>query len=324
MTKNTVENATTTLVVNPTAGRGKALKILPKVLNELLRGLPEGSLKVLQANSYAEAQRFCAEAVENARLTADTRDCLVVMGGDGIMHLGINAAGGTGVPLGMIPAGTGNDLCRSVGIPLDPVKAAKVIVDGHLLNMDLTSVVGKLAHGGTQRYVGTVVGTGYDARVGIRGASMAKAWGSLAYAVAALVELKSFEPVTYRLRIDGEERVLPAMLVAVANGGYYGGGMHVAPTASVTDGLLNITIAHPVSRLSMLRLLPKMFNGSFVNDPAVERCTAKEVMIDGDGLVGLADGEALGQPPFGITCEPGVLTVFIPISDPLTRRRKKK
>ncbi|MCL1922711.1 MAG: diacylglycerol kinase family lipid kinase [Propionibacteriaceae bacterium] len=318
-----VDNATTTLVVNPTAGRGRALKILPKVLTELLRGLPEGSLNVLQANNYHEAQKFCREAVESAQTSPETRDCLVVMGGDGLMHLGVNAAGGTGVRLGMIPAGTGNDMCRSVGIPLDPVKAAHIIVGGHTMAMDLTSVVGQLAHGGTQRYVGTVVATGYDARVGIRGATMSKAWGSLAYAVAALVELKKFEPVNYRLRIDGQERNLPAMFVAVANGGYYGGGMHVAPTASVTDGLLEITIAHPVSSMTLLRLLPAMFNGSFVSDPAIERLQAKEVIVDGDGLVGLADGEALGQPPLGVTIEPGALTVFIPRNDPLTKRRKK-
>ncbi|MDR0488497.1 MAG: diacylglycerol kinase family lipid kinase [Propionibacteriaceae bacterium] len=319
-----IDNATTTLVVNPTAGRGKALKILPKVLNELLRGLPEGSLKVRQANTYQEAQQFCKEAVDKARVSTDTRDCLVVMGGDGIMHLGINAAGGTGVPLGMIPAGTGNDMCRSVGIPLDPVKAAHVIVEGHLLHMDLISVVGKLAHGGTQRYVGTVVATGYDARVGRRGALMSKAWGSLAYGAAALAELRAFEPVTYRIRVDGQERVLPAMFIAVANGGYYGGGMHVAPTASVSDGVLDITIAHPVSSMTLLRLLPRMFNGSFVSDPAIERLTAKEIMIDGDGLIGMADGEALGQPPLGVTVEAGALPVFIPNPDPLTKRRGKK
>ncbi len=316
------DNAMTTLVVNPTAGRGRALKVLPKVLNELLRGLPEGSLEVRQANNYQEAEEFCRRAVESARQTADARDALVVMGGDGLMHLGLNAAATSGVPIGLIPAGTGNDICRGLKIPLDPVKAAHVVTDGFLMPMDLMSVVGKLAYGATQRYVGSVVATGYDARVGIRGAQMAKGWGSLAYAAAALVELKSFETLTYRVIIDGEERVLPAMFIAVANAGYYGGGMNVAPTSSVTDGLLDITIVHPVSKATLLRLLPKMFDGSFVNDPSIEQCQAKEVVIDGDGLVGVADGEALGQPPFGVVCEPGALSVFVPNRDPLTRRRK--
>jgi diacylglycerol kinase (ATP) len=138
------------------------------------------------------------------------------------------------------------------------------------------------------------------------------------------MELRHFEPLTYRVRIDGEERTLPAMFIAVANGGRFGGGMHIAPSASMTDGLLDVTIIHPVSRASMIRLLPKTFNGSFVADPAVECLQASEVVIDGDGLVGLADGEALGYPPFGITCEPGALTVFTPNPDPLTRRRKNR
>ena len=318
-----VENAMTTLVVNPTAGRGRALKILPKVLNELLRGLPEGSLQVLQANTFQEAQRYCHQAIDSARLGPDTRDCLVVMGGDGMMHLGLNAAGGTKVPLGLIPAGTGNDLCRGIGIPLDPVAAAQVIVEGHLMDMDLTSVVGNLAHGDTQCYVGSVVATGYDARVGIRGAMAPKMLGSLAYGLAALQELRVFQPLNYRIRIDGEPRELPAMFIAVANAGFYGGGMMIAPKASVTDGLLDVTLVHPVSKMTLLRLLPSMFNGGFVSDPAVEIVRAKEVIIDGDGLVGVADGEALGGPPFGITCEPGALSVFIPNPSPLTRRRKR-
>ncbi|MDR2974209.1 MAG: diacylglycerol kinase family lipid kinase [Propionibacteriaceae bacterium] len=318
-----VDNATTTLVINPTAGRGKALRMLPKVLKELMRGLPEGSLTVRQANAYADAEEYCREAVETARLTADARDSLVVMGGDGLMHLGLNAAAGSGVPLGLIPAGTGNDICRGLGIPLDPIKAAHVVSEASTIAMDLSSVVGDLAYGASQRYVGSVVATGFDARVGIRGASMSRGWGSLAYAVAALAELRTFEPLTYRLRIDGEERVLPAMFIAVANAAYFGGGMKVAPKASVTDGKLDITIVHPVSKFTLLRLLPRMFDGSFVHDPAIECLQATEVVIDGEGLVGLADGEALGRPPFGVVCEPGVLSVFVPNRDPLTKRRKQ-
>ena len=318
-----VQNAMTTLVVNPTAGRGRAAKILPKVLGELLRGLPEGSLTVRQANSFQEAQRYCQEAVAGARLTADSRDCLVVMGGDGMMHLGINSAGGTKVPLGLIPAGTGNDFCRGVGVPLDPVEAAHVIVGGHMLDMDLSLVVGKLAHGDTKRYVGSCVASGFDARVAVKGSEVAKAWGSLAYAYAALAELRHFEPLNYRIRIDGEERNLPAMFIAVANAGIYGGGMRIAPEASITDGRLDVTVVHPVSKATLLRLLPSMFNGKYATDPAVEFIKAKEVVIDGDDLIGIADGEALGSPPFGITCEPGALTVFVPNPNPLTRRRKK-
>lgn len=317
-----LDNATMTLVVNPTAGRGRALRVLPKVMGEFVKGLPEGSLRVLQATSFEDAQRLCHDTVAAAR--PGRRDSLVVMGGDGMMHLGLNACAGSDVPLGMIPAGTGNDICRGIGLPLDVLSAARIIVDGSTRPVDLAFVVGKLSHGGTQRFVGSVVATGYDARVSWRGTQMSLRWGALTYTVAALAELRHFEPRHYRLRVDGVERDVPAMLVAVANGAYYGGGMKIAPTASVSDGELDVTIVHPVSRFTLLRLLGRMFDGSFVTDPAVETCKAKEVIIDGDALIGMADGETLGDVPLGVTCQAGALTVFAPNQDPLTKRRRKK
>lgn len=317
------EHATTTLVVNPTAGGGRALKILPKVLDEFVRGLPEGSLRVLQATSFEDAEKLCREVVVAAQANTATKDSLVVMGGDGIMHLGINACGGTKVPLGMIPAGTGNDICRGVGLPLNPIKAAKIIVEGSTMEVDLALVVGKLSYGGTHRYVGSVVATGYDARVSARGARMTSMWGPLTYAIAALAELRNFQPVTYRVRLDGVERNIPAMFIAVANGGMYGGGMWIAPKSSITDGLLDVTIVHPVSKFTLLRLLGKMFDGSFAKDPSIEMTTAREVMIDGDGLLPMADGEALGEIPLGVTAAPGALTVYVPNQSPLAKRRKK-
>ncbi|HSN11087.1 MAG TPA: YegS/Rv2252/BmrU family lipid kinase, partial [Propionibacteriaceae bacterium] len=287
---------TLTLVVNPTAGRGKAVRVLPSVVQELLKGAPSARLDVVRATSYDEARVRCIAAVEAARATpVDGRhDCLVVMGGDGMMHLGLNAAAGSGVPLGLIPAGTGNDFCRGVGVPGSAVAAAKVIAEGHTHAIDLTRVSGELADGSTQRYVGSVVSTGYDARVNRRANAMTYTLGSLGYAYSALAELARFEPLSYRISMDGVRRTQTAMLIAVANAGVFGGGMRIAPDYSVTDGLLDVTIIHPVSRLTLLRLLPAMFSGKFVSDPAVERARATHVTIDGDGLYGMADGEALG------------------------------
>ncbi len=234
------------------------------------------------------------------------------MGGDGLIHLGLNACGGTDVPLGMIPSGTGNDICRGMDLPTDPIRAAKIIVDGHTSKVDLAEVVGRLSRGDTHKYVGSTVNSGYDAYVAFRGAHMPRIWGSLTYTVAALIELGRFEPLHYRLRIDGVERDLPAMFIVVGNGAYCGGGMKLAPEASVTSGTLAVTIIHPLSRLSMLRLLLRTYGGSFVKDPAVELLTAKEVVVDGEGLLGIADGEELGDVPYGITCAAGALTLFTP------------
>lgn len=305
---------TLTLVVNPTAGRGRAVRILPRVVQELLNGVPHGRVQVVRATSYDEARLRCIAAVEGARdvPVEGRRDCLVVMGGDGMMHLGLNAAAGTGVPVGLIPAGTGNDFCRGVGIPKSPVAAARVVAEGHTQAIDLTQVSGALADGANQRYVGSVVSTGYDARVNRRTNAMTFTLGSLGYAYSALAELARFEPLRYRITIDGVARQQTAMLIAVANAGIFGGGMRIAPDYSVTDGLLDLTIIHPVSRVTLLRLLPAMFSGAFVSDPSVERLRASRVTIDGDGLYGMADGEALGDVPLLLEAAPRALTVYVP------------
>ncbi len=305
---------TATVVVNPTAGRGKAGRVLPTVLRELLKGMPGVSLRVHQATSYEEARLRCVDAVESARPGAHggRRDCLIVMGGDGMMALGLNAAGGSEVPLGLVPAGTGNDFCRGVGVPANPVKAARVIAAGGTVRMDLMQVDGALTGGATRRLVGSVVSTGYDSLVNRRANRMTVPIGPVAYAYAALAELADFEPLRYDLLLDGVRRKQTAMLVGVANSGVFGGGMRIAPGYSITDGLLDVTIIHPVSRATLLRLLPLMFNGGFVKDPAVERVRVSKVTIDGPGLFGMADGEALGPVPLVCTSLPAHLTVFVP------------
>jgi diacylglycerol kinase (ATP) len=309
-----LEVPTVTVVVNPTAGRGRAGRLLPSVLRELLIGMPGASLRVHQATSYEEARLRCIDAVESARpgVYGGRRDSLVVMGGDGMMHLGLNAAGGTSVPLGLIPAGTGNDFCRGVGVPTKAIPATRVITGGKTLRMDLTLIEGMLAGGATRRYVGSVMGTGYDSKVNRRANAMTMALGSVIYAYAALAELSTFEPLRYRMTLDGVPRNQTAMMVAVANCGIFGGGMKIAPDYSITDGLLDVTIIHPVSRATLLRLLPTMFDGSFVKDPAVERVRVQRITVDGDDLYGMADGEALGPVPLTCTVQPAALTVYVP------------
>jgi diacylglycerol kinase (ATP) len=102
------------------------------------------------------------------------------------------------------------------------------------------------------------------------------------------------------------------MFVAVGNAGVFGGGMRACPDADVTDGLLDVTVINPVSRFTLLRLLPRMFDGGFVHDPAVERLRAREVIVDGDGLFGMADGEELGAVPLHLRAVPDILSVFVP------------
>ncbi|MDO4716281.1 MAG: diacylglycerol kinase family lipid kinase [Propionibacteriaceae bacterium] len=303
-----------TLVVNPGAGRGRAGRVLPMVCAELLTALPEVHLRVYQTTSYEEARARTLASVAQARTPRPGRraDTLIVMGGDGMAHLGLNACAESDVALGIVPAGTGNDFCRALGIPQNTLAATRAIIAGHTRRIDLTAVTGNIL--GTQpRYVGSVVSTGYDARVNRRTNALTLPLGPLAYGYVALSELATFEPLSYRLVIDGERRTIPAMLVAVGNAGYFGGGMNICPRYDLTDGELDITIIHPVSRATLLRLLPSLYTGGFVKDPAVELLRAKRVSLEGPGLFSMADGEDLGDVPVHLECKPRALSVYVPV-----------
>lgn len=313
MTLGQYDGPTITLVVNPKAGRGRARKLLPEVCAQLLNALPDANLRVHQTADFAEARQRCITAVESARPEHDgvRADALLVMGGDGMMTLGVNACAETSVPLGLIPAGTGNDMCRGMGIKVfTPSHAAQQVIKGETRVVDTLRVEGRLEGGAEIRHVGTVVASGYDSRVNQRANRSKLPIGSLRYTVAALAEFADFEPLRYHLTIDGRRREEPAMLVAVGNAAYFGGGMKICPDADVTDGLLDLTIVHPVSRATLIRLLPTVFSGGFVKDPAVERLRAKEVIIDGDDLFGMGDGEELGRTPLRVTIAPRSLTIF--------------
>ena len=291
------------LLVNPSAGKGRALEILPDVAGSLRDS--GANLEILLSRDFAEAKSMAHQAI------ADGVDVLAVMGGDGMMHLGVNtlaaahAEGRSRTTLGLIPAGTGNDLCRGIGLPpKDAVAAAQVIAAGHSRSIDLARVA--------ETYVAAVLATGFDALVNRRANQMPWPRGSTRYALAVMAELRVFSPLHYRLTLDGKIRKLPAMLVAIGNTSSYGGGMLICPQADPYDGLLDVTIIHPVGRLKLLRLFPEMYSGSFVRDACVEQLRVREATVEGPGLVGFGDGEMLGAAPLQVCSVPRALPVFVP------------
>lgn len=294
-----------TLVVNPAAGRGRARRLLPRIVDALRAGRPGVDLEVVASTSATDAEDAC-------RVAVGTRDALVVVGGDGMTSLGLNAAAGSGVPLGIVPAGTGNDFCRGVGLPTRWREAVDVVLAGHVDHLDLMGVTGNLADARSERFVGSIVSTGFDERVNHRTNQLPVTVGALSYAWSTLAELRSFRPLRYRIELDDVPRELDAMLVAVGNAGVFGGGMRGCPDADVRDGLLDVTIIHPVGRGTLLRLLPRLFDGSFVRHPAVELARAQRVRVDGDGLWAMADGEDLGRVPLLCRAVPGALALFVP------------
>jgi diacylglycerol kinase (ATP) len=289
------------LVVNPSAGKGRALEVLPRVAGTLRDG--GADLRILLSRDFAEARSMTRQAVE------DEVDVLAVMGGDGMMHLGVNTCAahlppGSRTTLGLIPAGTGNDLCRGIGLdPRDAVAAAAVIAAGHARAIDLA----RIGHS----YVGAVLATGFDALVNRRANQLPWPRGSMRYAFAVMAELRVFSPLQYRLTLDGQVREQEAMLVAIGNTSSYGGGMLICPRADPYDGLLDVTIVHPVGRLKLLRLFPQMYSGKFARDPCVEQLRVREVTVEGPGLVGFGDGEMIAAAPLAVCSVPNALPVFV-------------
>ena len=291
------------LVVNPSSGKGRAMERLPAVAGILRDGGDD--VQVLLSRSADEARAMASAAV------ADGVEVLAVMGGDGMMQLGVNVcatahlAGDRRTTLGLVPAGTGNDLCFGLGLdPKDPEAGARVIARGQRRAMDLMRV--------GEQFVGTVLATGFDAMVNRRANELTWPRGPARYVLATLAELRVFSPLYYRMTLDGEVREQRAMLVAVGNTRAYGGGMRICPDADPFDGRLDVTIIHPVSRFTLIRLLPEMFSGRFVRDRCVERLRVSEITVEGPGLVGFGDGEMIAAAPLTACVVPQALPVFLP------------
>lgn len=293
-----------TVIVNENSGGGRAGRELPKVARYLREHLADAEVRILRSTSFEHAE----QSTRLAARTAQEGDAVVVMGGDGMAHIGLNACAHTVATMGIIPAGTGNDFARAVGVPKSIPQAVEAIAAGHTRTVDLS----RISNGTHQeRFVGAVVSSGYDARVNRATNDIHLRFGPLSYGWIALRELRGFSPLQYTLDIDGVERQTRAMLVAVCNTGVFGGGMKIAPGADPADGLLDLTIVGPVSRGTLLRLLPTMYTGGFTKHPAVEQIRARSVSIRGEGLFIMGDGEELGDVPVTISASPDALRIFV-------------
>lgn len=286
------------LVVNPTAGGSRAAAVGRDVAADLRER--EIAYVDLSAPTGARAVEQVRDAVR-----ADAVDRVVVVGGDGMVNLGVNALAGTGVPLVIVPAGTGNDTAVALGVPLgDPRAALDLMLTGVTHTVDAARVTGPA--GEQSWFVGVLAG-GFDAIVNERANAMRWPRGSAKYTLAALRELPVFRPIPYRITIDGVSFDGGAMLVAVANATSYGGGMKVVPSAAVDDGLLDVLILGPLSTPTFVRVFPKVFSGRHVTHPAVRVIRGRHVELDARGIVAYADGERVGALPRTIDVVPGAM-----------------
>lgn len=283
------------LLTNPTSGKGKGARSAAIALPRLR----EAGLLVRDLRG-----RSVDEAVELARTAlADGVDALVVCGGDGLVHLGTQLVAESDVPLGIIPAGTGNDVARYFDLPRsDPQRAADVVTAGEVRTIDLAKAGGK--------YFVTVLAAGFDAKVNERANAMTWPRGQMRYNLATLAELRVFQPVPYTLELDDRTVELDAMMVAVGNGASYGGGLRMTEGAVLDDGLLDVVIIRPMSKPQLVKTYPKLFNGTHVRHPSYEHHLVRKVTVTAPDIVAYADGERFGALPLTVEVVPRALRVL--------------
>jgi diacylglycerol kinase (ATP) len=290
------------LVVNPTSGKSRGMAVGLEVAARLRAAGHE--VLDLSDESYAAARDRALGAI------AQGLDVLAVVGGDGMTHLGVNLAAETKTTLAVIGAGTGNDVARGLGLPVhDPVRAADVVTTGVPRTIDAVRWVDP--HGESHWYAG-VLGAGFDSLVNERANTWPWPKGQMRYNLAILRELPGFKAIPYAITIDGVRHETRAMLVVVANGPSYGGGMRVAPDARFDDGLVDVLVLHEISTTAFLKVFPKVFKGTHVGHPAVEVIRGREVTLEADGIVAYADGERFSPLPLTLETVPAAVTVLAP------------
>lgn len=248
--------------------------------------------------------RNADEASEIARAAvAEGAEGLVVCGGDGMVHIAVQALANSATTLGVIPAGSGNDVARYLGVPRsDPEAAADVVVASRRRTIDL-------AKAGSTYFV-TVLAAGFDAKVTERANRMSWPRGQWRYNVATLAELRVFRPLSYSLELDGAARRVDAMLVAVGNGPSFGGGLRITEGAQIDDGWLDVVLIKPMSKLELVRTYPRLYTGRHVTHPQYEHHRVRRVTLAARDVVAYADGERIGPLPLTVDIAPRALGVW--------------
>ncbi|TYL56049.1 sphingosine kinase [Nocardioides sp. BGMRC 2183] len=283
------------VLTNPVAGRGRARRIRDAALPRL-RGAG-WRVRSIEGRDAGEAAELASAAVEAGP------DALVVCGGDGLVNLALQVVAGSDVPLGLLAAGTGNDVARYLDLPRgDGAAAAQRLLAAAPRTVDLARI--------GDRFFVTVLAAGFDAVVNERANRMTWPRGQMRYNLATLAELRTFDPLPYVLELDGVQRRLSAMLVAVGNGPSFGGGLRITEGADLHDGMLDVVVIHPLSKMGLVRTYPKLFSGRHVHHPAYEHHRVRRVSIAAPGIVGYADGERFGALPLTVESVPDAVRVL--------------
>lgn len=291
----------TLFLVNSLAGSGRA----GRVWNELRATVPDlaAADSILVANAE-EAGR------ELGRRLREPVERLIAIGGDGSVHLAVNLLIRSGrhrdISLGLVPAGTGSDLARTLRLPLNPRKALDRALSAEPRPIDVIEVA---PDAGERRYVLNVASAGISGLVDELVNAQPKR-SSVAFLSATLRALGSYRPFACRVEADGEPWYEGEVFVlAVANGRSFGKGMRIAPQAQVDDGLADLVLVRPMARWQLPLRMPRVYLGAHLDRPSVSWRRARTVRLEAAGPFPPfdVDGEVMPSGSATFTVLPGAL-----------------
>lgn len=298
-----------TAVVNPSAGRGRTRKLLPRLNDALERA--DLDVEIAVSSDLEDAR-----ALARAALDADRG--VVACGGDGLVSELAGLVAEAGGVLGIVPTGAGNDFARHLGLDhRRALDAVPVLTTGREATVDLgrAEATGD-GTGGNRHWFASVANTGFDSEANRWANGVQWVGGTTLYVLAVVRTLAVYKPHRFRLGVDGNEREIEAWLLAVGNGRCYAGGMMITPDAELDDGQLDVCVVGPVSRPDFLWSFPKVFRGTHVHHPAVQMQRGREVVIESlDASVPIelyGSGERIGPLPARLEAVPGALRVMVP------------
>ena len=292
-----------TVLTNPMAGHGNA----PHAAERAVTRFQELGIDVVAivGRDGAHARELAAQAV------ADGTDAFVVIGGDGVIRLALQVLARSDIPLGIVPAGTGNDHAREFALPTaDPAAAVDVIAAGRTETVDLGLIRGP---DGSQTWFGTIAATGFDSLVSDRVNRMRWPHGRMRYNVAMIAEITQLRPLPFRLVFDGQREIVADLtLAAFGNTRSYGGGMLICPNADHSDGMLDVTMVRAGSRTKLIRLFPTVFTGTHIDLDEVTTERARTVTVESPRINAYADGDYVCPLPVEISAVPAALKILVP------------
>ena len=275
------------IAINPTSGHGRGVLIGQRVVSYFSQRKLD--YQVFSAPSAAELKTHLETFLDSSPCEG-----VISVGGDGLAHLILQMAVPRQIPFAVMPAGTGNDIVRTLGWSLDDIEGyLDRVTTSPAKPIDLGNVDGE--------WFAAILSTGFDSVVNERANQLRWPQGPQRYNVAIALELPKFQPLTYEITLDTHSFTTEAMLIAIGNGRSYGGGMYVCPQAQLHDGLFDVMVLEPVSKIEFLRVFPKVYSGSHISHPKVKILRSQRVTLVADA-VAYADGERIGAAPVSAEC----------------------